>query len=467
MFIPESVAEGFTLAVALIIGLNQLNSITKVTTTKHAEFYMNVYESIRVFPNADLYSVGFFFINLVPLYYLLTRFGKIPWAIVFTVIGCAFGYLSDAQMLGPIHLSILSSKYPELKRQVFHSINFSNDTANIASFSTALGVAIIAILESLISARIADGMTGMRHSQRREVLGISIANMACGFTGSIPATAALARTALNIKSGATSRISAVIACCFLLLIAIAVLPVFHFIPFPTIAALLVMVAVRMVNWPKFTHMWKYSKVAFSISIMTCFLCLFGDTIIGLVAGALVAIFISADKLQLGHHDFYRFNGAGGIIQPLPKRPDMEYDENHTGEGESVRYVLNGSLTYINHLAHLYRVQSFVSDPATADVRTATLDLSQVHYVDIDGVDVVHEMIEVLEKKEIRVLVTGVRFEIFRSLSKQDWFVKLMEHGHVARYSDTNEDQKQEEAASDSHHHRESHHLTELDQETNV
>ena len=145
------------------------------------------------------------------------------------------------------------------------------------------------------------------------VLGIACANLVCGLTGSMPATAALARTALNIKSGAKSRMSAIIGCISVIIISMLILDAFNYIPLPTIAALLVMVAIRMVDWSKFPNMWHYSKKAFWISMFTCALCIFLDTIVGLVAGSVIAILLFADQLQDGHHDFYRYNGAGYLF----------------------------------------------------------------------------------------------------------------------------------------------------------
>ena len=90
-------------------------------------------------------------------------------------------------------------------------------------------------------------MTKTKFNQRQEVLAISLANIFSGLFGGIPATAALARTALNIKCGATSRVSGIISAFTVILLSLIFLPCFKFLPLPNIAAILVNVAIRMID----------------------------------------------------------------------------------------------------------------------------------------------------------------------------------------------------------------------------
>ena len=89
----------------------------------------------------------------------------------------------------------------------------------------------------MISARIADGMTKTKHNKNKEMLGLSLANIACGLAGGIPATAALARTSLNIRSGATHKISAGISSIFIIIISMALLGYFKYMPLAIVAAI--------------------------------------------------------------------------------------------------------------------------------------------------------------------------------------------------------------------------------------
>jgi hypothetical protein len=99
----------------------------------------------------------------------------------------------------PTNFQTLQSSYGDLSMQIVSIPQLDSRIFSLQVLTSSFGIAFIAILETLISARIADGMTHSEHNQRKEVMSIAIANILCGVMGGIPATAALARTALNIK----------------------------------------------------------------------------------------------------------------------------------------------------------------------------------------------------------------------------------------------------------------------------
>ena len=111
--------------------------------------------------------------------------------------------------------------------------------------------------------------------------------------GGIPATAALARTSLNVQSGATSRVSGIINSFMLLVISKLLLPYFSYIPMSTVAAILVLVAVRMVDVTHLKHLYNFEKGQFYISIFTAVLCVLVDTMTGLVIGSILSLIIYA------------------------------------------------------------------------------------------------------------------------------------------------------------------------------
>ncbi len=108
-------------------------------------------------------------------------------------------------------------------------------------------------------------MTKTKFNQRREVFAISLANIFAGIFGGIPATAALARTALNIKSGATSRISAIICSFSVVALSLVFLPYFKFLPLPNIAAILVNSAIRMIEVEEIAHIYRNTVIDWSLN----------------------------------------------------------------------------------------------------------------------------------------------------------------------------------------------------------
>lgn len=111
MFIPSSVIHGFTVGVAFIIGLNQLNSAFGLTVkVKHESFVMNTLESLKTLPETNLYALGFFIINLSALVLLSRKFPKMPWAIVIAAIGILVGFLTSKEYI-PITLKVQTLLY--------------------------------------------------------------------------------------------------------------------------------------------------------------------------------------------------------------------------------------------------------------------------------------------------------------------------------------------------------------------
>ena len=104
-------------------------------------------------------------------------------------------------------------------------------------------------------------MTKTKFNQRQEVFAVSLANVVSGMFGGIPATAALARTALNIKSGATSRVSGIISVISVVALSLVFLPSFKFLPLPNIAAILVNVAIRMIEIEEINHIYSNTVLA--------------------------------------------------------------------------------------------------------------------------------------------------------------------------------------------------------------
>jgi len=301
MFIPSSVIHGFTIGVAFIIAFNQLDFVLGGTWGHTQEnFLYKIGESLGHLPEANPFAILFFVVNLTALLLLLRKWPMIPWAIIISAIGILFGYLATNNILPLVTLQTLQERYGQLTFQLVTLPSYTTDAFSISVFASSFSVAFISILETLISARIADGMTKSEHNQRREVLGLGISNVICGVFGGIPATAALARTALNIKSGATSRISAFINCLSVLLISAVALPLFKFIPMPTIAALLVMTAYRMLALDHMIHMFKYDRIAFWIAILTAVCCIALDTMTGILVGGVVSLLLFTDKMSVGH-----------------------------------------------------------------------------------------------------------------------------------------------------------------------
>lgn len=471
MFIPSSVIHGFTIGVALIIALNQLNFIFGLTGLPvHETFLENTFESLKNLGDTNIFAVIYFVINLVALLGLSKKWPNFPWAITLSVLGMVVGFLSTKEYLGPIHLETLENRYGDLQ---FVLVSFPKiglgDIFNFDLSKMSFGVAFIAILETLISARIADGITKTDHDQRREVMSIGVSNIVSGLAGGIPATAALARTALNIKSGATSRVSAIINCISVLVISFAVLPLFKFIPMSMVGSLLVMVAIRMISTEHLIHMFKFDRTMFWISLISAAFCVAMDTMMGILVGGVLSLLIFTDKMSIGHTEIQLTRGKRVLShvdiqhldvkirkdkkekkrrkkekrekialrdlpqrQPLTSFPERRIPNEDVLEVEEFEdtlvYRFSGQLTYINAIPHLQRIQSFVDE---VRIKHVILSLRYVWYIDLDGIDSLRTAIQILKSHQMHVLLSGIRNgNVKDMLSRHKFIQEAIENGTV-------------------------------------
>ncbi len=166
----------------------------------------------------------------------------------------------------------------------------------------ALSVSFVAVLETLISGRIADTLTRSNMNQRREVFGAAMANLASGICGGLPATAALARTALNIRSGGHTRLAPLINAIGTTFLVLVILPLFTYLPLPVVAALLFQVAVGMVELKHIRQYWESDHISFAMTFVVAGFCVALDSTVGIVVGAIFGLLRFAKKVSHSHAD---------------------------------------------------------------------------------------------------------------------------------------------------------------------
>jgi SulP family sulfate permease len=164
-------------------------------------------------------------------------------------------------------------------------------------FMPAITIAILAGLESLLSAVVADGMTGTRHRSNMELIAQGSGNIVSVIFAGIPATGAIARTATNIKSGGKTPVSAIIHCVFLLLVLLFVGKWAAMIPMATLAAVLIVVAYNMSEWREFRHLLNSPRGDVAVLLVTFFLTVFIELTVAIQVGILLAAFLFLQRMS--------------------------------------------------------------------------------------------------------------------------------------------------------------------------
>lgn len=424
-FIPANTVQGFTLGVAFIIAFNQFNFAFGIKgLPAHERFIDNVIESITHISQGSL-ETGIVFVLFLATMFALIRFApklptlfRLPPAVLLSPVGILLGYLSLNKLI-PLHLQTLGEKYADLSGTIFLPNHL--DLLSRPVLITSLTVAIIAILETMISAKIADALTKTKHQQSREILALSLANIGSGLMGGIPATAALARTALNIKSGADNKISATISSISVAVISIFLLTFFKFIPMAVIAAILVNVAIRMVEREHLERMFRIDRKNFVIAIIVAVITIYEDPIIGIIVGTAISLFLFMDKLSRGQFEMIINDKHRKIVDIFAGEKVFDLkDESHT-----LFYSIKGHLTYVDGQAHVARFEKEIQN-----YEIVVLRLKELFFIDIDGVDALDEMIEIIKGRGKEVFICGTNNLIMHMLTASKQYQKLTTEGKV-------------------------------------
>ena len=430
VYIPASTIQGFTLGVAFIIAFNNFNFAFGLSGLKtHERFIENLNESfhnITNFSPAALAIFVAFLVAMIGVERVIKKYRSLPQlppATIIAPVGMILGYLSSVNII-PLSIATLGSKFSDIAPKIFLPTSLSGGV-NRSLIVTAFTVALVAILETMLSAKIADGMTKTKHDKRKEMFGLGIANVVCGFFGGIPSTAALARTALNIKSGATHRSSAFFSAVMVAAISFFLLSYFKFLPLPVIAAILTMVALKMIEREHLKRMWEIDKKSFWVAIAVAGVTIYEDPIVGILFGAAVSLLIFLDALSKGQYDVVVNNAENKVSSHYHGNDLNEITEN----SHTLVYSIKGHLTYVDGQAHIARFESDLKG-----VENVILRLRELFLIDLDGIDAFDEIVGMLQKQGKKVFITGTNVFSLAILRQSRKFAELEKQGRVFKHT---------------------------------
>jgi len=245
-------------------------------------------------------------------------------------------------------LPTLKDKYGTLTARVFEP-PFSKPLSfyangNMGGILTAsFGVAFVAVLETLISAKIAEQKTDWAFNEGQEGLGITLSHAVCGAVGAMPPTGVFVRTALNLGIGATHKTSQLLNALVVLIISVLAMPVFSYLPQASVAALLVYASVRMAPIYYTMDLWRNDKGSCALLIVTTLICVFMDPVYGLIVGMIVALLRDAAETAAADARLTMLGRVGKETAKAAGKPmEEEADLNEGGDAGFLRGVSDGS-----------------------------------------------------------------------------------------------------------------------------
>ncbi len=285
-YIPRSVTIGFTTGIAVIIFTGQLGNFLGLSELDKKEyFHQNMLELFQHIANVNGYSILTALTGISAII-LVTRFApRAPILLVALIIPTTI-----AVLFYPNQLDTIGTVFGEIPQTLPHFHLPEITLAKIQElWQPALVIAALGAIESLLSAVVADGMTGKRHRSNKELFGQGIANIITPLFGGIPATGAIARTATNIRSGAVSPFSGVIHSVFVLATLLLLAPYASHIPLAAMAPLLMFVAWNMSEYKAFSQIIKLKTGDSLVLLATFLLTVFVNLTVAVQVGLLLAI----------------------------------------------------------------------------------------------------------------------------------------------------------------------------------
>ena len=401
-YIPWPVIEGFTAGIGIIIFLQQVPAALGVEAAGHSSnavvaAWQTVTEAS--WPDALLPLAAVAAVAAIML--LLERFAPgFPSSFAAIVIVSVVAALSGSflQTIGELPSSLPAPTLPTL------------DGAMLASLAgPAAAVAALAAIESLLSARVAASIadTGPVNADR-ELFGQGLASIASGLFGGMPATGAIARTAVNVRSGARTRMAAIVHALALLLVVLVAAPVVGAIPLAALAGVLMMTAARMVSVQTARRVFGSGRSSAATFLVTLLVTVSVDLVIAVGIGVAVAAFFALRTL--GNMSVAAREPLPGAVQP--------------GDERIALFSVEGSLFF----GAADRLVEAIADEEGVEV--AILRLSHLQIIDATGANALAGLVTSLERRGVTVLIKGVQEQHRTLLDRLGVITSLRDPHHL-------------------------------------
>ena len=297
-FIPYTITTGFTSGIAVTIFIGQIKDFLglSIVTDEPLIETMDKLKAVFVFIgtlNVQALLVGALSLAILIFWPMLPGFLKrIPASLIAVIAGSAAvaGLHLNVNTIGDLYE--ISNKLPAISLPAFSLTTVQNVLPD------AFTIAILAAIESLLSCVVADSMVNSRHRSNMELIAQGAGNITSALFGGIPATGAIARTAANIKNGGRTPVAGMVHAGVLLLILVILMPYASWIPMPTIAAILFMVAYNMCQWRTFARLAKTApKSDIAVLVLTFFLTVVFDLVVAIEVGMVLSCLLFMKRMS--------------------------------------------------------------------------------------------------------------------------------------------------------------------------
>ena len=294
-FIPYTITTGFTAGIAVTILIGQVKDFFGLTypdgtvTIETKDKVTAIANNISTI-NWEALLVGVVSLAILIVWPFISR--KIPGSLIAVIVGIVMVKVLNLNVNTIGNLYSIDNSLPSFTMPDFSFEMIQNVAPD------AVTIAILAAIESLLSCVVADGMINSHHRSNMELIAQGVGNIGSALFGGIPATGAIARTAANIKNGGRTPVAGIVHSIVLVLVLVLLMPYASWIPMPTIAAILFMVAYNMCQWRTFVHLCKTSpKSDILVLVVTFVLTVVFDLVVAIEVGMIMACFLFMKRMS--------------------------------------------------------------------------------------------------------------------------------------------------------------------------
>ena len=411
-YIPYTITTGFTCGIAVTLFVGQIKDFLGLDMgAVPSEFVekLGAYAANITSINPVTVAIGAVALVILILWPKVTD--KLPGSLIAIIVTTAIIYFAKLPVntIGSVY-GELSSAFPS-----FHMPSFSYKLVQ-EQISPAFTIAILAGIESLLSAVVSDGMIGDTHKSNAELIGQGLGNIFSGLFGGIPATGAIARTAANVRNGGRTPIAGITHCITLSIILVVLMPLASLIPMTTLAAVLLVVAWNMADWTSFFHLCKTApKSDMIVLVATFFLTVFFDLVVAIEVGVVLAALLFMKRMA---------ETADVTAWKYADEPDVT-----PGEAEKMRdiphsirvFEISGPLFF----AAADEILTITSDKST---KVIVIRMRSVPAIDASAMRSLRDLAARAKKKHITLIFSHVN-EQPMSVMKKDHFIELIGEEH--------------------------------------
>ncbi len=425
-YIPYPIVVGFTSGIAVTIFTTQIKDLTGMHMSSNpSDFIEKWIAYFQNIGNIDLWSTAMGLLSILIITLMPRISKKIPGSliaiIVVTIVALLLKEFCGVDSIETIgdRFSI-NAKIPEAQMP-----QMTWDTIKGLA-APAFTIAILGAIESLLSATVADGVTGDHHNSNTELIGQGIANLATPLFGGIPATGAIARTMTNINNGGRTPIAGIVHAAVLLLIFLFLMPLARFIPMACLAGVLVVVSYGMSGWRSFLAMLKNPKSDITVLLLTFFLTIIFDLTIAIEVGLVCACLLFMRRMSETSDVSVIYNEID-----ISEDADMQAGnlENLTIPKGVEVYEINGPYFFGAGNRAEEMMQRFGNDPKVRIIR-----MRKVPFIDSTGLHNLENLCLMSKKENVQIVLSGVNPKVEAVLVKNG-FIELLGRENICNHID--------------------------------